>query len=462
MEPIRLRDERGAVVPIVVLSLIALFGMVVLTVDVGAVLTKRRAMVNAADSAALAAAQSFAFPATQAMCGGATQGFAQTKANEYAVKNVAGTTLITFQPNCAEQTVMVTYETTQQLFFAPVLGLPGTNIVRATATAKWGVPRGGSAMPLELDPVTTDGCVYLDPSNHAGGTQPPHVCTTGYWFNNGDLTGSGWGLMNLNAWGVDASASCDNSGGANDLGGWITQTDPQSLQLVGTMDATTGKSTPPTYVCTTDGGKTTNWADSLSYWANVYQTWVANGKPDPAPPSFLFPINDPSQMIFGPPTSIQKYAIVGFAPMQIVAVYDVGKDPTSAIGGAYSCTANYAFPSSGSTLDLSSATLTSTAGTDCSHVTRTTITNLKLAPATGGGGNYGTPSDYTVSGTTITWKKAAANVKVSFDYRNGGACPGHAPDPNSFCLQLAWAGPQIIGTGPDYGYGAGMSVALVK
>jgi Flp pilus assembly protein TadG len=53
-------DERGATAVIVVLSLIALFGLVVLTVDVGQLLFQRRGMVNASDAAALAAAQTWA------------------------------------------------------------------------------------------------------------------------------------------------------------------------------------------------------------------------------------------------------------------------------------------------------------------------------------------------------------------------------------------------------------------
>src|ERR687892_1883388 len=54
----RIREERGATAVIVVLSLFALFGMIVLTVDVGGLLWARRGMVNASDAAALAAAQS--------------------------------------------------------------------------------------------------------------------------------------------------------------------------------------------------------------------------------------------------------------------------------------------------------------------------------------------------------------------------------------------------------------------
>ena len=57
---LRLRRDDGATAVIVILTLVALLGMIILTVDVGQLLYKRRAMVNASDAAALAAAQSCA------------------------------------------------------------------------------------------------------------------------------------------------------------------------------------------------------------------------------------------------------------------------------------------------------------------------------------------------------------------------------------------------------------------
>jgi hypothetical protein len=206
----------------------------------------------------------------------------------------------------------------------------------------------------------------------------------------------------------------------------------------------------PTYVCTTDGGKTFDWLSAL-------QQIAGNGE------TYLFPINDPSQMIFGPPTSQEKYAVVSFAPMQVVAVYDVGKDTAAAIGGSYSCTATYTFTSSGKTVDLSTTSLTGVSG-DCSHITRDSITNVKVTPGSGGPA-YSSPNDYTFDGTVLTWKKSVpTTVKISFDYRNGGACPGHSPDPNAYCLQLAWSGQKLIGvTDPDaLGSGPAMAVILVK
>ena len=56
----RVQDEGGAIVVITALSLGAIFGMLVLTVDVGGLLLRRRSMVNGADAAALAAAKSCA------------------------------------------------------------------------------------------------------------------------------------------------------------------------------------------------------------------------------------------------------------------------------------------------------------------------------------------------------------------------------------------------------------------
>jgi len=365
---------------------------------------------------------------------------AHAQANTYAADNIAADVVSTeYTPDCAAQTVQVAYQDQQDLFFAPVLGFDDETPVVGRATAHWGATQGGNPLPVELDPNLTNSCVYE--GGAPGGTyKQPGVCPTGYWFDNADLTKSGWGLMNLNGWDVGAADSCDNKGGANSLSGWILQTQPLSVKLMHL----------PTYVCTTDGGKTPNWMDSLKFWAGKDRT-------------FLFPINDPAAMILGPPTSIEKYAIVGFAPMQIVDMIRVVSDTAAAVGSSYSCTTTFRFTGPGSTLDLSSATLIDAAGasSDCGHLTRNQISALQLKPATGGGGNYGT-SDYAFDGKVITWKRPAANVRITFDYRNGGLCPGHAPDPNAFCLKLAWGGPTIIGSGPTLGYGPGMAIKLVK
>src|SRR5688572_13781231 len=71
--------EDGATLVIVTLTLFAMFGLMVLVVDVGSLLYARRALVNSADAAALAAAQS---------CGGKEgTGEARVQAEHYAVAN---------------------------------------------------------------------------------------------------------------------------------------------------------------------------------------------------------------------------------------------------------------------------------------------------------------------------------------------------------------------------------------
>jgi len=420
------RDERGATILVVVLALVAIFGMVVLVVDIGGALVVRRQMVRSADAAALAAAYSFA--KDEAICDQPlTWPTAQQKAAEYAVYNADGTLLTSFTPKCDQSTVTVDVQSrTVKYIFAPIIGGPSERTVPATATAVWGPLSGGNPMPIELDPVLTRNCVYVDPNTQTT-FKPPGPCPTGYWFDNQDLTNSGWGLMNLASWGVDPGANCNNVGGADQLGDWITQADPISVALEDN----------PTYVCTTDGGKTPNWVTDLASWAG-------SGK------VFLFPINDPAQMVYGPPTSQQKYAIIGLAPMVIVAVYDVGKDPDAAIGTQSSCTGSYSFTSGNTTVDLDTVVLPTVSGS-CPNGTVTPSdigTPTLLDPATGKKINSGW--SYDASTHVITWTAAVPkNVNIQFDWRGGGACPGHAPDPNAYCLVLSWGGPQVITGPPD-------------
>src|SRR5437763_341032 len=80
------RGEEGATLAIVAISLIAILGMVVLTVDLGALLVKRRSMVNAGDAGALAAAETFAQGLAQP---GTNEGPAQQQADDLATQNVS-------------------------------------------------------------------------------------------------------------------------------------------------------------------------------------------------------------------------------------------------------------------------------------------------------------------------------------------------------------------------------------
>ena len=147
-------DEEGAVLVIVTLSLIALFGMMVLVVDVGSLLFTRRALVNAADAAALAAAQS---------CGEKEGiGAANAQANQYTVANQSGAAVAFgfphYFPSCDSPAGLVTVRVTTErpLFFAPVLGFDSDTAVVTEATASWGgagVGREGGATHAVLQPT---------------------------------------------------------------------------------------------------------------------------------------------------------------------------------------------------------------------------------------------------------------------------------------------------------------------
>lgn len=108
-------------VVIVVLLLVAMFGMVALTVDVGGLLSTRRSLVRAVDSGALAAAQS---------CAGTTDvANASARATAFVQSNVPGATVTQYEADgCGTESagaVLVGAQTEQDLPFAVVLGFPG-------------------------------------------------------------------------------------------------------------------------------------------------------------------------------------------------------------------------------------------------------------------------------------------------------------------------------------------------
>ena len=97
-------DERGVSLIITALALVAIFAMVVLVIDAGALLVKRRALVKAADAAALAAAQS---------CVSET-GDEETQADTFAALNATGTSG-GITDDCGGKWVTVKYTAQQQL-----------------------------------------------------------------------------------------------------------------------------------------------------------------------------------------------------------------------------------------------------------------------------------------------------------------------------------------------------------
>lgn len=487
----RLRhEEEGATIAIVAISLIALMGMVVLVTDVGGLVARRRELVNANDSAALAAAKTFAAEEGGAICG-TNEGPAQTSADTLATTNVSGSTRALFTTDCAAQTVTVEYQRVQDLFFAPILGFGSSATVTATATAKWGQSMGGNPIPIELDPTTTGNCVYIDPSNPDGGFKPPAPCPDGYWFDPQSTDqNSAWGLLSLNEWAPDNGANdpqaqCSAAGGSNALGGWIDGSAPISVTLAQI----------PTYVCTRNGASTSTWFGPL-------QAQACATAPDPNCKTFLFPVNDPSRMVVSNPwlptqiqassTNREKYAIVAFAPMQIVAVYD-GDDP-GAIGTPGTPGPSGNCGNNGVALNLVGNSVNLGARADASCGAPTVIQSIPYSSVQVFSGNGagrvtftkcpptgGANCDYRYDEGTfdLTWVNALTRggppKSVKLDWTapgtagTAGACgadgvpPSHPPA-RAFCLVLAWAGPQLIGQDPGppgNGFGA-KSITLVK
>ncbi|MFN2545511.1 MAG: pilus assembly protein TadG-related protein [Actinomycetota bacterium] len=412
-----LHDERGAVAVIVVLSLAGLLGMLVLTVDLGGMLTMRRRMVAAADSAALAAAQS---------CARQLPAEAQSQADSLAGDNETGARPVSYTSSGCNSldssgTVHVAYTAPIELEFAPVLGLPDRSNVRAAATAEWGPAGGIGPLPIvvSLDEQGRVPCVWEDKGT---------ACN--YWYDNG-VSGfsdrSNWGFINLDEWGDGANDSCPSAG---------TSTRRDWIGGVGVPQVSINE-TGPTYVCADSGHSTPTWYSSL-------QALVGKIR--------YFPVNDPSSMILHPPGR-EKYAILGFTALRIQAVLQ-GDDPEAigVPGTTSACSTSVSF-TSGKTVILDGL-----GGSGCPGGTHAdTISGLAL---TSGNGSkkvtYRDGVDYTFNTVThvITWTTAAVDVTISFSWSTAGsygACGIRKKDPNAVCLVASWQGAQVGGTRPGGG-----------
>lgn len=291
-------SDRGAVAVLTAISLIAIMAMAALTVDVGQLLYKRRAMVNASDAAALAAAQS---------CAPSNDGSdAEVEADTNAVLNSSG-----LQPTdggivesvgCRTSSkghVTVRYTTAQGLFFAPALGLGDERDVRTGATAAWG-PAGGASTPLPvvLNLAAFQGNCDIPLPDSAVGQQ----CYL--WYDNDRFGGSNFGFLDLGQWNVDpATTSCNSGGGSSQLEDWIGG--------IYTGPALTLNYPDPTYVCTTSGNRGSTWV-ALSNQIGTIAT---------------FPINDQSQQIVDGGGQTTFFDVVGFASLRIEGVYPANQAP---------------------------------------------------------------------------------------------------------------------------------------
>jgi Flp pilus assembly protein TadG len=464
----RTRDEHGATAVIVALVLVVLFAMIVLTIDVGGLLLRRRGMVNAADAAALAAAKSCADSADTAT--------PEFQADVFAMDNVAGLTAgqggVTDLVNCDNGAgyVTVEYTTPQGLIFAPVLGFSSTSPVPAEATAAWGPLAGGRTVPIVVESGTLQGPCQIptDPGDPA----PTGTCPL--YYNNGDvnLGNADWGFMNLDQWNVASDFSGCSNAGSSDRRDWILNDYQDELLLNGQPPGAL-----PTYVCV-DTGAGGN-VNGSSTWGSVLDRIAVNDV-------LLFPVNDCTDQRDKPGNTTgcsagtpDKYSIVGFVTLRVLNVYN-GNDPAAigTPGTSGSCgnngTSFSPYDSNGDILTGQQINLNSFGSfnsqcgfsafpdsIDANSVDINPQGNVPDFVKCPSGVITGCDYSYDPGSRTVTWRGPSTNpgnsqqaerddLVIKFSWSNAGtagACGTRPSDPNAKCVITEWIG-FTTGTGP--------------
>lgn len=403
-----LRDERGATVVLVALSMTALSGMLVLVVDVGGLLTLRRQMVTAADSAALAAAQSCALNDAAGASG---------QADALASANQSDATVTEFEAtDCgmsSEGEVSVSYSAPKELTFAPIIGAPSSRPVSARATAIWGPVAGVAPMPIELsiNPAGDIDCAYA-----------PLDTECAYWHDNNARpewhNSSHWGWINIAASDQSPGNSCPNAGSSTRRD-WIEGSLLTELTIKGGYSL----------VCADSGHSSSSWAEVHSQIGKIK----------------YFPINDPALMVTT--NGREKYAIIGFIPLRIEDVLR-GNDPEAigTPGDSGSCSGTHTFRN-GDLFDLDAM--------GCYSGSPIATSGLEISIGKGKKGTvYQNGTDYSYNTTTheVSWfGGTATSADVSFSYTMAGIpgkCGVQDSDPNGICLVLSWQGPRVAGSVP--------------
>jgi Flp pilus assembly protein TadG len=450
-------EERGATIVIVVLSLFAIISMLILTVDVGGLLLRRRSMVNVADSASLAAAQTCSNrddnrdPATVANTYANVNDSGLNASTNPIVANVNCFQGITAADKKSSGWVTVQYQRPQALFFAGVLGFGANQQVTGAATAAFGPSAGGNAVPVVLESGQLQGACKV-PDGIAIGD------TCAFWYDNNTLGSADWGFMNLDEWNVTASTNCSNAGSSS-RSDWIINNYPTPLSLNGNP-----LGSAPTYVCVDTGHSTSDWQDLRSQSFDVTNNDDLSTK--------LFPVNDcsgqvdKSGVVAPCPTTPDKYDVIGFTKLEILHVWK-GND-TQAIGtaGQSGSCSNQSLPAgliSGSTVDLAAfahANCGAPSVIDNLPFDSNFKVTLKVGPLTttytGCKVGTGLPAcvgayDYTYDEQTkiLTWHHLPSTAeKISFSWSTNGSpgdCGIRPSDPNALCLVTKWRG---FSTGP--------------
>ena len=475
-------NEEGVTAVIVVLCLVALMGMLVLVIDVGGLLYKRRELVSGSDAAALAAAKTCAVPTSTDPSDPEGQADLAAMANVNGLIDSNGR-IIAGAETCRSPRgyVTVEYSYPQQLFFAGVFGA-STKTVTTQATAAWGPLGGGNAVPIVLESSVFQGpCPVPD-------LDPQTKCN--FWYNNGPnaIGGADWGFLSLDQWDVAADANCNSAGGTSSLNGYILNNYGSEVLL-----ADPG----PTYVCVTTGHRDNSWQDALQ---DRLDGVGCDTSPCPGP-VILMPVNDCAKQVdkngnvtpcgSGTP---DKFAIVGFVTLELSGIYK-GNDPRaigtpgtpaqsndcgnngqalgnsgagdSALGsgqaGGWDLRA-FAVASCGAPASpdvISGVTVDPPQNKDPALVACASVppSGSSTPPAPTGCDYYFNPSTNILSWWDVTSKNVANKVKFNWTI-NGtppspGLCGVHAPDPNAICLQTTWLGYTdqngTVGNGPSFG-----------
>jgi len=457
----RAKGEEGATAVIVVLCIIAMFGMIVLVMDVGGLLLRRRSMVNGADAAALAAAKSCVLAAS------ADPRTPEQAADEWAADNVngvnTGPTNILQIANCDGGTsapsgyVSVRYQAPQDLFFAPVLGYPDTGTVTTDATAIWGPPGAANPIPIVIYSSSFNNC-QLD-------TDPTPGSRCYVWEDNGNTTGaqSAFGLLDLRTddpsrygWDSVPGAQCSDTGsGPNDWIGDYPSSDIGNLP---------SNYPAPTYVCRSNGFQQSAWSlleqlegQILFFPVNrCYDTPVGN-ETDGQISSSVQPVACGA--------TPHQYDIIGFVAFRLIDVLRPQQaQPTSGNCGPFT----RAFPAS-SPLNLDTAGITQGCFTSAPQVIDPT--SVSVTRISGGGPSnpqpvrgpdgptcVGAPNDYCYDPTTrsVVWNIGGPaqdnqNYNVSFSWIADGPCGIPPGNNSSHCLVVDYVDIQIGGSGPTNG-----------
>lgn len=149
---LRSRDEAGAVVVVVALLSVALFGMAALVIDVGALRLERRQLQNGADAAALAVAQSCARGSCDDTLA-ADLAEANASDDAAAVDSVLRTGN---QVRVATSTSTADGGTVVPYLFGQLLTGEAGKTVHASATAGWGPVGRATTVPLAISRCEVD------------------------------------------------------------------------------------------------------------------------------------------------------------------------------------------------------------------------------------------------------------------------------------------------------------------